>query len=453
MKGDLKIIHDASLQVLETTGIRIHSDKLLGILKGKGLTVDHQTVYFKPDQVTRAISLTPPSFKVFARNSKFNIDLTGKSPVHAPAYGPGTIKNFNGVPRAGELSDYIQFIKLYHQADALSFNGGPIIRMADVDAQTELMVNLLTALTYSDKCLVTGNTTGPHTRKILEMLEIVFGGKTALANKPRIITVIKTTSPLTLDRDQSECIRLFVEYGQPFVISPNRIQNNTSPKAASESITQANAEILGILTITQTIIPGSKVVSGVCSSLSHMETEDDYPGLTGSTLATAYNGLLSRSYKIPSMGLGLITDTSCINFQTGWQSMMNYLETRKAGMNIILQSAGTLSCFGAISYEKLIIDLEIMAIVDHHLSGIDFTSDMALADWIKQNSPNFSSQFFSGNGGQTDLKRKSQKTLAALKNAYTRPEVPLSDEIMNILHIYMTNNGVDQEIIDRIQIS
>jgi len=79
-KDDLDSIHWATLEVMENTGIKIHSEKALKILDDAGALVDYKRKMAKipSDLVEEALRKAPKHFRLYARNPKFDVKLDGK---------------------------------------------------------------------------------------------------------------------------------------------------------------------------------------------------------------------------------------------------------------------------------------------------------------------------------------------------------------------------------------
>ncbi len=69
---DIEAIHEATMDILESTGVRVQSARMLQLLAEKGLDVDTQTgiVRFPRGSIEDAIASTPRSFEVFGREGE-----------------------------------------------------------------------------------------------------------------------------------------------------------------------------------------------------------------------------------------------------------------------------------------------------------------------------------------------------------------------------------------------
>ena len=78
--AEVRQIHEATLDVIETVGVKFHSHAALDILEEHGATVDrHSTVARIPAAVVeQALSTVPDEFVLGARNPEYDLPLDGE---------------------------------------------------------------------------------------------------------------------------------------------------------------------------------------------------------------------------------------------------------------------------------------------------------------------------------------------------------------------------------------
>ncbi len=71
-EAEVRSIHDATLDILGTSGVKVLGPRLLNLLKEKGLRTDpdRQLVYFSRADIESALETAPHSFEVFDREGK-----------------------------------------------------------------------------------------------------------------------------------------------------------------------------------------------------------------------------------------------------------------------------------------------------------------------------------------------------------------------------------------------
>jgi trimethylamine--corrinoid protein Co-methyltransferase len=81
--------------------------------------------------------------------------------------------------------------------------------------------------------------------------------------------------------------------------------------------------------------------------------------------------LATQFYQIPARAMCGITDAKCVDYQAGFESMQNLMMGMLAGANLLNEAVGILDSILTVSYEKTIIDGELIGRVKRILRGID----------------------------------------------------------------------------------
>lgn len=370
MNKELEKIHEASLQILETTGVKFFHPEILSMVQKKGVKVNGQTAFFSPSQVQEWIKKAPSAFSVYARNPKYNILLGGEKTEFAAGYGAPAIIDHKGIRRTAKFDDYLLFLKLIQQCPFFNINGGILVQPSDISPRQGYPYMLFATLAYSDKCLMGGAGGAEEVNTVLDMLDIVFG-RESLIGTPRIMAILNSTSPLQFDKDTLDTLLLFAKYGQPVIITPAVMAGTTGPITLAGTIALSNAEILAGITVAQMIREGTPVMYGMQSTAADMRTGGIADGSPERALCVAYGARLAKEYGIPSRGGGAENDAKSLSVQSGYESMMDILVACQEKTNLIIHSAGILDSHGAMSYEKFIVDIEILGMVKRFLQGVN----------------------------------------------------------------------------------
>lgn len=75
-------------------------------------------------------------------------------------------------------------------------------------------------LMYSDKAIMLPTGFKNEMELIFEAACELFGSKENMVEKPGMIALINTVSPLSLDERMLDCLMLLAEYGQPAILCP-----------------------------------------------------------------------------------------------------------------------------------------------------------------------------------------------------------------------------------------
>lgn len=386
MNKVLEELHEASLQILEFTGVKFFHPEILRIIQKNGVKVVGQTAYFSSGDVMKWIKKVPSIFSVYARNPEHNIQLGGENTEFAAGYGAPSVIDQTGIKRRAIFDDYVTFLKMVQQSPFFNINGGILVQPSDVSPHHQFPLMLYASLLYSDKCLMGGAGGAEEANTALDMLDIVFG-KESLVAKPRILAILNSTSPLQFDRDTLDILLLFAKYGQPVIITPAVMAGTTGPITLAGTIALSNAEILAGIAVAQMLREGTPVMYGMQSTSADMKTGAIANGSPERALCVAYGARLAKKYGIPYRGGGTETDAKSLSVQSGYESMMDILVACQEKTNLIIHSAGMLDSHGAISYEKFIVDLEILGMVKRLLQGVNTDEESLAVDIIKSVGP------------------------------------------------------------------
>ena len=381
MDKDLREIHEASMAVLEQTGMTFHHPKVIKIMQQNNIRIEGQTAFFTREQVIEWVSKAPNLFKMHARNPNYDFEVGGDHVEVCPGSGSAFVSEVNGKKHDALMSDYVNFIKLYHQADYYNANGGIVVQPTDI-GQSTIPMMLYATMVYSDKVIITGTGTAEEVERLMDMLGIVFGGKKALAEKPRCLTIVNTNTPLQFDTNMLETMMVFNKYKQPVVIAAASMAGTTAPMTLAGTIALANAEVLAGIAVSQMINKGTPVIYGSQSTTSDMRTGSIAIGAPEGALAYQYAARLAKCYGLPCRGGGTLTDAKTLSVQSGYESMLTLLASYSAKTNLIFQSSGIMDSYNSMCYEKFIVDLEIIGMVKRYVNGVKLDKDTLAVDEI-----------------------------------------------------------------------
>lgn len=387
MKDNLTAIHNQALRILETVGIKLHHAELIQWMRQQGVSVNNHTAFFTPGFIMDAIHLAPASFTLRGRNPCHDIVIGGDHVNCAPGYGCATICAPDGKRRNAVMADYVRLAKLVHQCPHFNINGGILAQPSDVPAEQSHLLMLYAAMLSSDKCLmgVLGNRS--QMQALMDLAAIAFGGRAAFTAKPHLLTLINTISPLQIDKNALDAMIIAAQHNQPVIMSPSPAAGTTGPIDMAANISLATAEALAGIAIVQTIRPGTPVIFGLQCLGADLRTGNISIGSPAYTLQSTYTAALARMYRLPSRCGGTLTDSPYLSPQSGYESMLNMLTTFQNKVNVVVHSAGTLDSFAAVSYEKFIMDIQIIDMVKYFLKDLEVNPDTLNLELIGRVGP------------------------------------------------------------------
>lgn len=464
----LRAIHEASMEILVTDGMKFHHPQIVEIIKDHGIKVEDNVAYFTAEDIEKWVAKAPSTFTLYARNEKYNMEIGGDRVHFCPASGASNVGDLNGKKRRGSVADFIKMVKLYHQNPDYDINGGLLIQPAEVEHSVPALMQYLTIL-LTDKCLVSITGDATEEKDMLDIVAAAFGGKEAISEKPRVITIVNTNTPLQYDYKMSETLLQFAEYRQPIIIAAAAMAGTTAPITLAGTIALANAEIIATIAVSQMICPGLPVVYGSQTCSSDLKTGQIAIGSPEGALCYQYAAKLAKAYGIPCRGGGALTDAKILNAQAGSESLLTLMATAGAGTNLIFQSSGIMDGYNFVSFEKMILDFEIIGMVKRYLRGVDVDANSLAVDVISD--VGIAGEFMTAEHTFRNLRKETfvpdlamrgavqgdaeevylDKISARLDNllaAYARPEI--DDDVVAAMKVVLSRIGYAADDLDHL---
>ncbi|XEQ96080.1 Glycine betaine methyltransferase [Sporomusa paucivorans] len=380
-------VHEQSMRILSEVGVVFEYQPALDVLQAKGQRVEGQRVYFRRQFVEEQVAKAPAEFTLHARNPENNLVVGGDNIIYMPGYGAPFIHEADGTKRSSFLDDFDNFVKLAHMSPAMHMTGGNAAEPTEIPDEIRHLKMVYSSIIHSDKCFMGSASGYDKASDSIEMAALLFGGREVIKEKPALICLVNSVTPLKYDDRMLGALFAYAEAGQAVVIASLVMAGSTGPATMAGSLALQNAEVLAGITLAQSINPGTPVVYGSTSAITDMQTGSLSIGNPEGALFTSASAQMARCYRVPSRGGGGLSDAKIVDAQAGYESMMTLMAASTTGINFVLHTAGILQYFMAMSYEKFIIDSEIAGMVLRYLKGIEFTEDKFAFDVIAKVGP------------------------------------------------------------------
>ena len=172
-------------------------------------------------------------------------------------------------------------------------------------------------------------------------------------------TICNTNSPLQLDIPMTDGIVEFAEHGQLVIVTPFTLAGAMAPITIAGALTLAHAEALFGITLTQAVRPGTPVMYGSFTSNVDMKSGSPAFGTPEYTKAAFGAGQLARHIGVP-WRCSSATAANAADAQAAYESEMSLWGALLGGCNFILHAAGWLEGGLTASFEKFILDIEML---------------------------------------------------------------------------------------------
>ena len=256
---DIEMIHEQSLSVLEETGIAVEHEACLKLLEAAGARVDHQTkrVKIPKDLVDQCLETVPEEIILAARNPEKDCYIAPNCRPYSRNGGGGdyTLDLDTGEFRPLLKADMVEYFRLIDGLPHIDFVapvyghdlpviGRDILVMRELLANTDKHVHMRV---YSKESL----------KYVIEMAQIVAGGKENLKERPILSLLESPISPLKFVTIIVDALFLCGEYGIPVELCVMPISGGTGPITLAGNTLLFNVEFLGCVVISQLANPGA----------------------------------------------------------------------------------------------------------------------------------------------------------------------------------------------------
>ena len=214
--------------------------------------------------------------------------------------------------------------------------------------------------------------------------------------------------------------------GQPVVLTPFILMGAMSPVTIPAALVQQITEALSGIALSQLIRPGTPVIFG--SFLSNIDMQSGSPtfGTPESGIGLLCTGQIARHFGLPFRTGGGLTSSQVPDAQAGYEALMTMLPTFLAGANWVMHSAGWLEGGLVAGYEKFIVDIEILQMMQAEFTPLE----------IDEDSMAFGAHEEVGHGGHF---LGAEHTMERFRTCFYRPLLSSSENYER----WMRNGGSD----------
>jgi trimethylamine--corrinoid protein Co-methyltransferase len=375
-------MHEATLEVIETVGVRFPSQRALDTWAEAGASVDRATEVVKVPRamIETALATCPPAYSLGARDAALDLPLDGAH-VYAGTDGCGieVADLETGERRPSRVGDVAEIARLADALDEVSFQW-VAVSAQDRPPASRSLHELLAAWANSTKHVQTESiVTAPEARAAIEMAAAIVGGRAALRDRPVLSIMQCTTSPLGHDGGSLDAAFEAAEAGIPVGFMTMASAAFTGPTTLAGNLVVGNAEVISALALMQIAQPGCPVYYAAAQTAIDLRTGAYTGGGPEDFLFGAATNQLADFYRVPlSMG-AFATGAKAPDWQAGVDNALSSFLASAVGSDMLL-GLGLLNGSRIWSHEQLLLDAEIFSMVRAMLRGIPVDDEsLALA--------------------------------------------------------------------------
>ncbi|MCL0073739.1 trimethylamine methyltransferase family protein [Dehalococcoidia bacterium] len=385
----IRKIHHTAMRVIEEVGFEVNSESALKLFEGAGARVDRgkQLARLPRERVMDLIETAPSEINLCGRDEKHDILLGGKRVyagtggtalyIYHPDTGQKQLATLNDLKRIARLVDGLDNIHLFMLP---TYPSELPVEQVDVN-------RFFAGLDNTTKHVMGGVYTLDGVKQVIRMAEIVSGSSESLRRRPLVSMIACSISPLKMDKEYGDLLVTIAGAGIPLVCPAEPLCGATSPVTlAGNLVIQTVDSLMGVM-LTQIINPGSPVIFGSVASSTDLRDLKYLAGSVEMGLLNAAGAQMAHFYKLPFYATGGMTDSKVLDSQSGYESAISGLLCALAGANFIHDAAGLMEFALTVSYEKFVIDNEILGMVMRAVEGIKVNDETLAFDLIKQVGP------------------------------------------------------------------
>lgn len=380
----VQAIHDAALQLLAHQGMRVLNARAIDYYRQAGARIDGNMVYLDPGLVTDRLSTVPRTFTIAARNRAKDLRFGGNDMVFSSVGGPAYVMDIDRGRRDGTHADMQDFLRLCQSLNVIQQESGGPLEPMDLPASTRHLDLYLSQATLLDKSWNLNALGTTRTMDGIHMAAIMMGWTLDdLARQPTMMGVINTNSPRQLDDPMSQGLIALAEHGQVAIVTPFTLAGAMAPVSLAGALVLQHAEAMFGIVLTQIVRPGVPAMYGGFTSNVDMKTGAPAFGTPEYTKAAQASGQLARHIGVPFRSSN-VTAANALDSQAAYEAQMSLWGCLMGGAHLVIHAAGWMHGGLTASFEKLILDAEMLGMMQAYFTPLKVTDESLSLDAIAE---------------------------------------------------------------------
>jgi len=363
-------IHERSLELLETMGMKVYSDEALEILRKGGAEVDlREKVAVMPrGLVEEALGKCRRPVTLCGRTKEHDMLLDHEHHyMSTDGEGIAVLDFKTGKRRAPLLRDVAEcaaFTDAFPELEAYT----PMVTPSDVPTQEHTTYELAASVQNTSKHIVSGGVYRKQEADAeIRIAAAVMGGREELRKRPLFSSINCVSSPMIVGKTIEPAIE-YAGAGIPPIIMTMPLVGASGPATIAGSVMMGNAQVLGVNTIVQLAHPGAPVIYSSVPMSMDITTGSFGGALPPGNLVAAGHIQMARHYDLPFFSGGHGTSSKVPDQQAAFEKALSSYTMFLAGADF-LGGPGLLESFTCLSYEQFVIDVEIWNMTASLLRG------------------------------------------------------------------------------------
>ena len=371
-KNQAEVIHNATLKVLEKTGIKLDHKKAEKLLLENGAIKDKEGRILIPRKLVEEIlAKAKNGFTIFNRKGIPALEVKNGNTY----FGTGSDALYQRDEETGEIreSSLQDIVKNVQLADALGFDF--IMSMA---LPREIEHKKLYPVIFAEMIRNTSRPVIITAVKAEDIFHINQIAKLATANKsesqPLFIAYLEPMSPLIFDKGAVEKLFYCAENKIPLVFAAGSNCGIGSPITLEGGLVQGNAETLAGLVIAMLVNKNVSFVYGTNTSTADMRSGMVCYGSPGWSRTSSMYADMGKFYNLPTWGTAGCTDAVDLDAQAAWEAYRGILLAVQSGSTIV-HDVGYMALGELYDRRMLVLTAEMIREAKQLMKPVDLSAE------------------------------------------------------------------------------
>jgi trimethylamine--corrinoid protein Co-methyltransferase len=387
-EAQLDQLQEATLAIMERTGVKFPSEKALKVLAEHGARVDFKAeiVRLPRELVMEYLAKMPRYFNIGARHPLYDFHL-GDGCTYFTTDGCG-VETIDLETRAhrpsckadvammARVSDYLPSVAFYWPMVS-SQEFGETAPLHDLDA------GFRNTLKHIQSETIMGEASA---RYAIEMSAVIAGSKEEMRKRPNFSLLVCTIAPLIQDKDGTEGAMALAEEGVPVGFLSMPTLGTTAPATLAGALAMGDAEVISATVLMQMVNPGAPVFHSIMHAWADPRsgTYVSYPLDAHGRYAPVE---MAHHWGMPSLGACYGTDSrEAGTWQSGTEVALDAYMVGLSGAEFVT-GMGLSHTYTRLYPESLILDDDTYQRARYYLMPAEVTPETLALDTIEAVGP------------------------------------------------------------------
>lgn len=385
---EVEKIIDGAWRILGEAGVQVNTERGREAFAAAGADVDENIVRIGRNIGEELLAQAPSSVTLYSRDGSRDCTLedqrvhmgTGGTALNVidPETGEHRRSLNKDVARCARLCDALENLDIF----TINVFPNEIQNTDHIDAN-----RFYWSMMNTSKHIMGGIYSISGLREAIEMAQIVAGGEEELRNRPFVSFITLMISPLKIDNTYGEMTCICAEEGLPVVVPTEPLTGTTSPVTLAGNVLMHVTETMAGVMMVQAVNPGAPAISGSVGSAADMRTLQHLSGPIERAIINAGVAQVMQALDLPLYSTAGTSDAKTVDAQAAYESALSNMLVMMSGAHYIHDSAGLMDFDLTVSYEKMVIDDEIIGMINRVMEGIEINDETLPVDLICEKGP------------------------------------------------------------------